>query len=83
MAVQQNKKSASKRNMHRAHDFLTNPPLAVVRAAKNLLKGRPRAARGVIYGLVDGYRGIGGKWKWHDREAVLPGGGAPPGSAAR
>jgi large subunit ribosomal protein L32 len=29
MAVQQNKKSASKRGMHRAHDFLTNPPLAV------------------------------------------------------
>lgn len=29
MAVQQNKKSASKRGMHRAHDFLINPPLAV------------------------------------------------------
>jgi large subunit ribosomal protein L32 len=29
MAVQQNKKSASKRGMHRAHDFLTNPALAV------------------------------------------------------
>jgi len=29
MAVQQNKKSASKRGMHRAHDFLTAPPLAV------------------------------------------------------
>ena len=29
MAVQQNKKSPSKRGMHRAHDFLTNPPLAV------------------------------------------------------
>ncbi len=29
MAVQQNKKSPSKRNMRRAHDFLTNPPLAV------------------------------------------------------
>jgi large subunit ribosomal protein L32 len=29
MAVQQNKKSASKRGMHRAHDFLTRPPLAV------------------------------------------------------
>jgi len=28
MAVQQNKKSASKRGMHRAHDFLTNPPPA-------------------------------------------------------
>ncbi len=29
MAVQQNKKSSSKRGMHRAHDFLSNPPLAV------------------------------------------------------
>jgi large subunit ribosomal protein L32 len=29
MAVQQNKKSPSKRGMHRSHDFLTNPPLAV------------------------------------------------------
>jgi len=29
MAVQQNKKSASKCGMHRSHDFLTNPTLAV------------------------------------------------------
>ncbi|MEO6749274.1 MAG: 50S ribosomal protein L32 [Casimicrobiaceae bacterium] len=29
MAVQQNKKSPSKRGMHRAHDFLPMPPLAV------------------------------------------------------
>lgn len=29
MAVQQNKKSPSKRGMHRAHDFLVVPPLAV------------------------------------------------------
>lgn len=29
MAVQQNKKSPSKRGMHRAHDFLTVPGLAV------------------------------------------------------
>ncbi len=29
MAVQQNKKSPSKRGMHRAHDFLTSPSLAV------------------------------------------------------
>ena len=29
MAVQQNKKSASKRGMHRSHDFLTAPALAV------------------------------------------------------
>ena len=29
MAVQQNKKSPSKRGMHRAHSALTAPPLAV------------------------------------------------------
>jgi len=29
MAVQQNKKSPSKRNMRRAHDFLTAPAVAV------------------------------------------------------
>jgi large subunit ribosomal protein L32 len=29
MAVQQNKKSPSKRGMHRAHSALSNPPLAV------------------------------------------------------
>ena len=29
MAVQQNKKSPSKRGMHRAHDFLTAPHLGV------------------------------------------------------
>ncbi len=29
MAVQQNKKSPSKRGMHRAHDFISKPALAV------------------------------------------------------
>ena len=29
MAVQQNKKSPSKRGMHRAHDFLANPAIAI------------------------------------------------------
>ena len=29
MAVQQNKKSPSKRGMHRSHDSLNNPPLTV------------------------------------------------------
>ncbi|MAK54538.1 MAG: 50S ribosomal protein L32 [Pusillimonas sp.] len=29
MAVQQNKKSSSKRGMHRAHDSLTTPPTAI------------------------------------------------------
>jgi large subunit ribosomal protein L32 len=29
MAVQQNKKSPSRRGMHRAHDVIAKPPLAV------------------------------------------------------
>lgn len=29
MAVQQNKKSPSRRNMRRSHDALSNPPIAV------------------------------------------------------
>lgn len=29
MAVQQNKKSPSRRNMRRSHDFLVSPPLAI------------------------------------------------------
>ena len=29
MAVQQNKKSPSKRGMHRSHDFLTTPSIAI------------------------------------------------------
>lgn len=29
MAVQQNKKSSSKRDMRRSHDFLTVPPTAI------------------------------------------------------
>ena len=33
MAVQQNKKSPSKRGMHRSHDFLTKPALSVDRTS--------------------------------------------------
>ena len=29
MAVQQNKKSSSKRGMHRSHDFITGPATAI------------------------------------------------------
>ena len=56
MAVQQNKKSPSKRGMHRAHDFLTGPALAVEpttgethlrhhvsRAASTVARRSPRA----------------------------------------
>ena len=33
MAVQQNRKTASKRGMHRSHDALSNPPLALEQRA--------------------------------------------------
>ena len=33
MAVQQNKKSPSKRGMHRSHDHLPTPPMAVEQQA--------------------------------------------------
>jgi hypothetical protein len=53
----------------------TNPPLALGRAFKDLCRRRPRSARAVLLGLLDGYRGVGGKWKWHDREAFSSRGG--------
>jgi hypothetical protein len=45
------------------------PIKTVGRMAKNLIYGRPGAARAVFWGLVDGYRGVTGKWRDHDREA--------------
>ncbi len=41
-------------------------PLCLGRAAKNLLGGRPKAARAILGGMIDGYRGVFGKWKQHD-----------------
>ncbi|HVA01220.1 MAG TPA: glycosyltransferase family 2 protein [Terriglobia bacterium] len=48
----------------------TNGVACLIRAAKNLAKGRVRSARAIILGLVDGYRGVNGKWKFHDREVM-------------
>ena len=54
---------------------ILNPPLALARVIK-YLRLQPRLARAAFYGLLDGYRGIGGKWRDHDREmlakAALP-----------
>lgn len=44
-----------------------NIPLCLGRVAKNLLKGRRNAARAILSGMIDGYRGIFGKWKQHDK----------------
>jgi len=43
-------------------------PRILGRIAKCILHRRPAAARAILAGLVDGYRGVGGKWKRHDQE---------------
>lgn len=50
-----------------------NLPRALGRVAKCILNRRIAAAQAIVSGLIDGYRGVGGKWKRHD-------GGRPVGS---
>jgi hypothetical protein len=50
---------------------LVYPPLCARRIVKRLLARQPRLAGAILCGLLDGYRGIAGKWKYHDK-------GAPP-----
>ena len=47
---------------------ILNPPLALARIIKYLCL-QPGLARAAFCGVLDGYRGIGGKWRDHDREA--------------
>ena len=41
-------------------------PLAFRRATKMAISGKKPAARAILLGLKDGYRGVDGKWKYHD-----------------
>ena len=45
------------------------PPLCVKRVVGCLLLRNPRLAWAIACGLRDGYRGVGGKWKYHDQVA--------------
>jgi GT2 family glycosyltransferase len=45
-------------------------PLCARRMAKRLIAGEPHLARAIACGLLDGYRGVTGKWRDHDREAT-------------
>jgi len=47
---------------------LVNGAVCSGRILKSLAKRRPRAALAIFRGMVDAYRGIGGKWRYHDRE---------------
>ena len=50
MAVQQNKKSPSKRGMHRAHDSLSNPALAIEPTTGEVHRRHPISPSGVYRG---------------------------------
>lgn len=50
MAVQQNRKSSSRRNMRRAHDFLANPPLAIEPGSGELHRRHHISANGYYRG---------------------------------
>jgi len=47
---------------------LLHIPLVLAQAARNLLRQRPDFARALLCGVFDGYRGVYGKWKFHDQE---------------
>lgn len=47
---------------------LFNVPITLARILKNIMHRRPKSARAVLSGMVDGYRGLVGKWRWHDCE---------------
>jgi hypothetical protein len=49
------------------------PPLCVMRMVRRLLARTPRLAWVIACGLRDGYRGVGGKWKYHDQAASWAG----------
>jgi GT2 family glycosyltransferase len=53
----------------RAMFYAAYLPLWIRRMAKRLIAGQPHLARAIGYGLLDGYRGVVGKWKYHDRRA--------------
>jgi len=47
---------------------LVHTPVVLAQSARNLLRQRPDFARALVCGLLDGYRGVYGKWKFHDQE---------------
>jgi len=55
---------------HRILFYALHLTVATGRITKNLLRRRPKVAWAVFRGILDGYRGRVGKWKYHDREAI-------------
>jgi GT2 family glycosyltransferase len=69
------------RNMYYLADYMPKserlrfrliyPLKGVGRVVKHFLKGPRRTGRAVLWGMIDAYRGVTGKWRNHDREADL------------
>jgi GT2 family glycosyltransferase len=62
------------RELSRAGWFIVrvmNLPRALGRVAKNIIYRRFVAAHAIVCGLIDGYSGVDGKWKQHDRGRSL------------
>jgi GT2 family glycosyltransferase len=53
--------------------YSLNLSLSLGRVAKNLLRRRSKAAWAVLHGVLDGYRGRVGKWRYHDSETTASG----------
>lgn len=47
-----------------------NVIVCFIRILKNAVQHRPASAYAIFCALVDGYTGVTGKWKYHDREAL-------------
>lgn len=52
----------------KAFVYLHDQPKNLARVVKNLLYRRYSAAHAILCGMIDGYRGLGGKWCRHDLE---------------
>ena len=52
----------------RALFHLTNLTTCVAQMARNVVRGHAHSSWALLNGLIDGYRGTGGKWRYHDRE---------------
>jgi len=40
-------------------------PSRIIRAIQRMLQGKPKVSKAILDGLIDGYRGVYGKWKHH------------------
>lgn len=52
----------------RALFHVTNLTACAVQLVRMVARGQRHSSWAVLSGLIDGYRGAGGKWRYHDRE---------------